>query len=143
MPIAAVIVALGMASVWRPIEWWSGGPWQLAIEHGQFRVVRWHDDVSGAGSGFTLPTQLPVYLDWSASMKRNTLFNSLDIPAWLVAIVPIGFSIFAFGHDSLARRRATLNLCPTCHYNRAGLPPQTPCPECGTPSSITSHNHRS
>jgi hypothetical protein len=30
-----------------------------------------------------------------------------------------------------ARTRAARNLCPHCAYPRAGLTPQTPCPECG------------
>jgi hypothetical protein len=36
----------------------------------------------------------------------------------------------AIGARSYRRRRA--NLCPRCAYDRRGLPPTAPCPECGT-----------
>mgnify|MGYP000989602022 CR=1 FL=1 len=31
----------------------------------------------------------------------------------------------------LKRRRSLRGLCPTCRYDLRGLPPGTPCPECG------------
>jgi rubrerythrin len=33
--------------------------------------------------------------------------------------------------DTFARRRARLNLCPKCNYDRAGIAGDAKCPECG------------
>ena len=35
--------------------------------------------------------------------------------------------------DALATRRARLNLCPKCNYDRTGLAATAVCPECAAP----------
>ena len=52
--------------------------------------------------------------------------------AWLpVSLAWIGRTP-AYWQKRLAARRRARGLCPSCGYNRTGLPPETPCPECGT-----------
>lgn len=53
----------------------------------------------------------------------NTLFYALP---W--ALLVLGLPLV---RGSIRPRRG---LCPKCAYNRAGLTPTTPCPECGTPA---------
>ena len=43
------------------------------------------------------------------------------IPMWPVPVLSLRVTISAWHHDARALRRARLNLCPTCNYDRAGL----------------------
>jgi hypothetical protein len=56
---------------------------------------------------------------------------SVHVPLWAPAIVSIAASALAWRLDTLARRRAKLNLCAKCNYDRTGLANNVVCPECG------------
>ncbi|HVU63862.1 MAG TPA: hypothetical protein VHC70_07790 [Phycisphaerales bacterium] len=62
---------------------------------------------------------------------------SMQVPLWLPAMLTVVVSAAAWRLDSLARRRARLNLCAKCHYNRAGLAAVAKCPECGEPPALS------
>lgn len=55
-------------------------------------------------------------------------------PTWLIRVA-LAVSLLTSGIACLVllRRRHFDWQCPHCHYDRTGLPPHTPCPECGTP----------
>jgi hypothetical protein len=53
------------------------------------------------------------------------------VPLWMPALFALSISLAALGLDLLARRRARLNLCPRCNYDRAGIAGDAKCPECG------------
>src|SRR5262249_20025072 len=59
---------------------------------------------------------------------------SVLVPIWMLALPSLLTSATAWRLDTLARRRARVGLCPKCGYNLAGLPPTSPCPECGQAS---------
>jgi hypothetical protein len=47
------------------------------------------------------------------------------------------FAAFAV-KATIRRRRVRRNVCPSCGYQRTGLVPDSPCPECSSPSTTTS-----
>jgi len=55
-----------------------------------------------------------------------------DLPLWMPALASLIAAGFAWRLDTLARRRERMNACPSCGYDRTGLAPSSPCPECGT-----------
>jgi hypothetical protein len=55
----------------------------------------------------------------------------VSMPLWIPGALALTATSLAWRKDILARRRARLNLCPKCHYDRAGLAPGAACPECG------------
>jgi hypothetical protein len=57
------------------------------------------------------------------------------LPIWPLILLVSALTCAAWRLDILSRRRAMLNLCPKCRYDRTGLPPQAPCPECGAAPS--------
>ena len=59
----------------------------------------------------------------------------IGLATWPLVAVSLATTALAFRLDSLARRRAYMNLCKNCHYNRTGLASDAVCPECGTPAS--------
>ena len=54
-----------------------------------------------------------------------------EAPLWSPLLVTLLITGVAWRVDALARRRAGLDLCPKCRYDRAGLATGAVCPECG------------
>jgi rubrerythrin len=50
---------------------------------------------------------------------------------WPLVLAALALTLYAWHLDTLARRRARLNFCPKCNYDRTGLPKDAVCPECG------------
>ena len=77
---------------------------------------------------------LEPYLDLWFSRGERTLHSMADgptatlrdfaIPLWSIALIPATLSALAW-----RRRPRATTACP-CGYDRAGLPPGAPCPEC-------------
>jgi len=56
------------------------------------------------------------------------------VPIWM-PLVCAAFPAWAVWRGDY-RRRARLNLCPNCNYDRTGLSAGAVCPECGSPPSL-------
>jgi hypothetical protein len=54
------------------------------------------------------------------------------ISLWIPSSCALLVTLTAWRLDTLARRRARLNLCPKCNYDRTGLAAGAVCPECGS-----------
>jgi hypothetical protein len=68
-------------------------------------------------------------LPWGPAPGAPRTFVS--IPLWALAAAGTLPTTAAFLLDARDRRRAGLNHCPRCNYDRAGIPSESPCPECG------------
>jgi hypothetical protein len=68
---------------------------------------------------------------WWPFLNDSGAWVRLYIPIWLLAVMAALLAGTARYFDTLARRRARLNLCPKCGYDRAGLAASAVCPECG------------
>ena len=66
------------------------------------------------------------------SWTSGTTGWSIRVPLWAPAAMVLLVTGFAWRLDMLARRRARLNLCANCNYDRTGLTPGAVCPECGS-----------
>ena len=65
------------------------------------------------------------------------MVSRLDGPFGILTLIAAGYAVAltaaAITWRTLARRlRPPPPCCPSCHYDRTGLPNNTPCPECGT-----------
>jgi hypothetical protein len=74
-----------------------------------------------------------IPLCWWFSYEASGSYWCVRFPLWML-LTPAGVaSGAAWRLDTLARRRSRPGLCPVCGYNRAGLAPTSPCPECDAP----------
>ena len=91
-----------------------------------------------APGGAPLPAQwmsgrTPYHMGWNGGVSENPpWWWGLFVPLWPFAVVSAICTAAAWRLDTLARRRARLNLCPKCSYDRTGLAPGAFCPECGS-----------
>jgi hypothetical protein len=77
--------------------------------------------------------------DWGVNLWFVPPLGPRRIPLWFAIVGLLVATAIAWRLDTLARRRAKLNLCPKCNYDRAGLAAAAVCPECGrSPSHIPS-----
>jgi len=72
-------------------------------------------------------SRLPMWYGW----YHDPTCAWLTVPLWMPALGTLLGSAAAWRLDALARRRARLNLCPKCNYDRAGIAGDAKCPECG------------
>jgi hypothetical protein len=73
-------------------------------------------------------------MNWRVGTRMVSSWEAWSIPLWIF-VLPVAVASGAAWHlDTRARRRAKLDLCPKCGYNRTGLTPGAVCPECGTAS---------
>ncbi|HVU63641.1 MAG TPA: hypothetical protein VHC70_06680 [Phycisphaerales bacterium] len=72
----------------------------------------------------------PFRLAWWIGDPGGPPFRGSSSPLWLPAGATLLFTLAAWRSDSMARR-AHLNLCAKCGYDRTGLATSAVCPECG------------
>jgi hypothetical protein len=129
--VCVLLVGLCICSRWRGVQGRLSNGITTYVVRGQFsifvpRTTRWGTEVAG----FRIFETNPGFDVWPVLRTRATAtYVGIPIP---VAITPILIATAAAWRlDTLARRRARVGHCPTCNYDRRGLPAANPCPECG------------
>ncbi|HMN40147.1 MAG TPA: hypothetical protein PKE29_04830 [Phycisphaerales bacterium] len=83
------------------------------------------------GSGWYCAGQ-PFDFEWWMSDERLRAARFVAVPLWWFVLPALSATVAAWRLDTLVRRRARLNLCSKCNYDRTGLSSAAVCPECGT-----------
>jgi hypothetical protein len=73
-------------------------------------------------------------MEWWFYKSPPATFWEFDVPLWFPALLCLLPTAYAWRVEAVLRRRARASLCPACGYDRAGLPADAVCPECGTPA---------
>jgi hypothetical protein len=73
--------------------------------------------------------------EWWFSFGWRPDLKWVAVPLWLPLIVLIAADRQAWLMARRARRPTGQETCYSCGYDRAGLSPHAPCPECGTASA--------
>ncbi|HVU62894.1 MAG TPA: hypothetical protein VHC70_02865 [Phycisphaerales bacterium] len=108
----------------------------VALGGGEVSVMRMSEDQRDvwvyAAEGLT--GWMPYRMHWGLyyTSKEPPRDWSVTLPMWPFAFACLFATVTAWRLDGIARRRARLNLCPKCGYDRAGIAADAKCPECGT-----------
>ncbi len=138
--VTALVVAAWIASRWWCVGWTSveGGSW-VSLGWGRFDVGRDIAVIGGrAFPGWHVWHRNDLFLFdfyWWFDVRVSSPTQSLGIPLWAPAVLTTALSAAAWRLDTPARRRARVGHCPNCGYDRRGIAPDVPCPECGAVSS--------
>jgi hypothetical protein len=129
--VCVVTLIVWISSAWWYVTWLRESGTTITAASGGLGFSQTRYSILGVRNpGFhSREPQRTLYL-WFHWEDSPTLRGAF-IPMWPLIILAGGISAFAWRLDTLARRRARLNHCPTCNYDRAGLPAASPCPECG------------
>jgi hypothetical protein len=140
--LALLAVVLHIASLRLVILWdWSSRPRRhhvVQVSDGAIYFYRADVDplfqtglkIRGHGSGFQFAGLGP----WTFGVLRHSPFPGESVIAvtlfypFLIGAVPAAFLWSAFFRR---RRRERVGLCDDCGYDRRGIAPDAPCPECG------------
>ncbi len=122
--VAVLLVVVLIQSVGSLVVWQSSSGVYVGFGHGGAVVGRCpiRDWSQTSGDAVEL---------WFASSLSRTDRWWISIPTWFLVICSAAIATNAWRLDTLARRRAQMNLCTKCRYNRIGLGVNAKCPECG------------
>jgi hypothetical protein len=140
--VTVLLAGLLITSRWWNYDW-SWGPLTAYSFSGSLGLN--HRSSPGAGDstyyGFSITPYLHRGIDWwSAPICGDyTLMNGLhrstgwrlQVPTLLPFSMTFTVTMYCWLSEWFARRRARLNLCPKCNYDRAGIGAGAVCPECG------------
>ena len=132
--VTVLLVVVWIGSWWFDAEWGGeAGPWVRVVRGGL--MVGLDETNPPYHTGWRTGSARFVHGDtwWFHTVQQGSDY-SLHMPLWLFAGAAGVITVVAWRLDTLARRRARLNLCPKCGYDWAGLRggAGAVCPECGS-----------
>ncbi len=135
--VTALLVVVWIGSGWWRVDWVATG-WSCGFSEGAFYMAG-HRAYPFDWEGMTIAARIRGP-GWMLMPSSNLVRDNVDpqpyrnfiLPLWIPALLTLASTARAWYWDTLARRRAKLNLCPKCNYDRTGLAAGVVCPECGT-----------
>jgi hypothetical protein len=142
--IAAVAVfVLWVASVWWAVYWVPSRGYIVTLGDGSLSVVysltrsQWYaaSEFGGEGPGFGFPKSSFAFQWWFYRWNNDTDW-AVVVPLWVFEVPTLALAAALWRRDTTAARRVKAGQCAACGYDRSGIAPEHPCPECGaaTPS---------
>jgi hypothetical protein len=111
---------------------WTGGT-SASVYRGRLYLWPGSGPIPPASAGFATRGPSDFGVEWWIGFGRPSVGKLIAIPLWWLVLPATVATSIAWRLDTLARRRARLNLCPKCGYDRTGLAggAGAVCPECG------------
>jgi hypothetical protein len=127
--VTVLLVVVWIGSGWCSPGWVSKGR-AVALDRGRVCLIRLEGLAVPDGAMWSVqPADMPHWYLWFDSFKQYEI--GPRIPLWCPVLLALLATTAAWRLDALARRRARLNVCPKCGYDRAGIAGDANCPECG------------
>jgi hypothetical protein len=148
--VTVLLVVVWIVSGTWTLGWVSRAGYQIALHHGAILMQYSPSTIDAA-----------AVEGWrgqrAATHPAGMMFNYVcaprcgsfaPVPGWyviapvVIPIVVVGVgSLIAWRFDTLAHRRARLNHCSNCNYDRAGIEKNAVCPECGQSTGTPQTTH--
>ena len=128
-----LLVVVWIGSAWWAVTWESREFKEFRICAGRISLADYRSlRVRSTGQGWEASPIRYRFL-WTSEMRSLQGAWEVVVPLWMLTLPSLIVTVAAGRLDTLARRRARLNLCPTrgCNYDRTGLAAGAVCPECG------------
>jgi hypothetical protein len=135
---AVAVFVLWVASVWWDVLWLPSRGYLVGLKSGSLIGIglqpsSWFYDATGfevRGPGFGTPKD-PFPLQWWPVRRRTPAESGVYVPLWVFEIPTLALAAALWRRTSTATRRVKAGQCAACGYDRSGLAPEHPCPECG------------
>jgi hypothetical protein len=138
--VTVLLVILWVGSRWVSVQWsdwrpgvsgtYGDGP-VILVTQGLFKLswgaYLWNPPAQQRWEFYRGSYWTIWYFRWT----RDRVGTFLAFPLWIPSVMTAITTALAWRLDTFARRRARLNLCPKCNYDRAGIAGDAKCPECG------------
>ena len=134
--VTVLLVVVWVGSGW----WWIGrteyGHFHPVIGNGRITLIytTYPLNLSHRVPGIYVERLESIWWAWGFEWENYGGIRALRMPLWPFALASSASYALAWRLDTLARRRAKLNLCPKCGYDRTGILQDAKCPECGLAS---------
>jgi hypothetical protein len=133
--VTALLMVVWIASGWAYLRFWPTPALCISVSRGQTQFTEYRAfRLPATSSGWKAGTH-PFNLAWASRWDSDQHLRDFQVALWLPSVIAWGVTASAWLLDNAARRRARLNLCPKCNYDRTGLAKDSVCPECGAPAA--------
>lgn len=128
--VSVLLLAVWVGSAYVTCYWMLGAEHDIAVNKGRL-FYQWAQPTNHSRLStfrwWTNP-QPQVSLAWYYGRLNVGWF--VMIPVWFFVALSLATTATAWRMDIIARRKGRLGKCPACGYDRTGLAPAAPCPEC-------------
>lgn len=115
--------------------WIGYGSFSIGFESGAYRVFEaWGNAAVEYPHGWHVDEAQEPFAWWPSFVSTGRYWGA-TIPIWALVMVTMFIAVATRRLDTRSRRRARLNQCACCGYDRAGLvggAKGAACPECGS-----------
>ena len=131
--VTVLLVVVWIGSGWWGLQWRSASGYITWVGAGCYCLNWFPPDQRKAQYYGWDCTTYPYEFHWWGHWLSTSQYLFFAVPLWIPTLAFALLTAAAWRLDTLARRRAKLNLCPTggCNYDRTGLAAGAVCPECG------------
>lgn len=127
---ALLIAAWLVSGKFGIVHHWTSGH-SASLWRGRTHIWQSGAPIPASLAGFEWRGPTDFGLDWwMVSFKRYNQPH-LAIPLWWAVLPMAAVTIALWRRDTILTRRFRMHHCMHCGYDRAGITPHAPCPECG------------
>lgn len=130
-------LALWVFAIYFPIEWVHKSGNQIELSHGQVCVTYWIDKTYKPEIGLHRTDRPSLTVLWAHDYAHTRYLQLFALPLWpliLLPAIPIAVGSFRLKRSNTRLKSGS---CPNCGYDRSGLQPSAPCPECSQKAHMT------
>src|SRR6185436_6722557 len=111
-----LLITTWIGSAWFSWMWWPGGRYLVRVDSGSVTFFRVHETSHIRPADIVRPGTFvhAFFFALRPWCRTGPAVADVGVPMWILILPLAGATTTAWRLDTLARRRALLNLCPKC-----------------------------